>query len=684
MSEIERRRMLEQLAGAPAPQGMQQPMPGAADGAALSGAARQLPQGGSQVEVNPQPAGGPATPVTDIVAPQLPMNEDRIREAGDILRRYKTGKASVERRIQAAQQWWKLKNWEQEEKDTGRKGATRYKGDTAWLWNCIVGKHADAMAAYPEPIILPRAVDDKEEAQRLSTVIPVVLECNGFEETYSAAQWQKMQEGTACYGVFWDKAKLNGLGDVAIRKINVLNLFWEPGITDIQDSRNVFLLALRDNDLLEAEYPQLAGKLGGGKDFSLAEYKADDRIDTAEKSVVVDWYYKTWEGGRSILHYCKYVGSEILYSTENEGMAEGLYEDGEYPFVLDPLFPVEGSPCGYGYIDIGKDTQADIDLLNQAIVTNAAMNATPRYFQRQDSGINEAEFADFTKPIVHVSGSMSQDAITPITAPILPGSAVDVMNAKVEELKFITGNSDVNNGGAPSGVTAASAIAALQETAGRSSRDSTKAAYRAYRRVVNMVVERIRQFYDLPRQFRITGKNGQEEFTDYSNQGLKLQPQGQQFGVDMGMRKPVFDIDVRAQTENPFNKVSQNELAIQLFQMGIFNPETADMSLMMLDMMDFKGKEELTQKIRQGQTMQQQLAQYQQLALQLAQQISPQLAEQVGAQIMGQPMQQQMMGGAQVPSPGDEYDDLKDPGGSAGQTMVNRARARAQESTRPI
>ena len=472
--------------------------------------------------------------------PQQPMTADRIREAAQTLRRYKTGKASVERRIQSAQQWWKLKNWEQQEKETGRRGATRYKGDTAWLWNCIVGKHADAIAAYPEPIVLPRVADDKEEAQRLSTIVPVALEANDFEETYNDAQWQKMQEGTACYGVFWDATKLNGLGDIAIRRINLLNLYWEPGITDIQESRNVFLLAMRDNDLLEQEYPQLKNKLGG-KDFSMAEYRTDDRVDTTNKSIVVDWYYKTYENGVGTLHYCKFVGNEILYSTENEGMTEGLYADGEYPFVLDPLFPVEGSPCGYGYIDVGKDTQADIDLLNQAIVTNAAMNATPRYFQRKDAGMNEEEFADFTKPIVHVTGAMSADSIVPITTPGLPGNVVDVMNNKVEELKFITGNTDVNNGASPSGVTAASAIAALQESAGRTSRDSTRAAYRAYRKIVTMVIERIRQFYELPRQFRITGERGQEEFISYSNQGLQDQAQGMQFGVDMGMRRPVFD-----------------------------------------------------------------------------------------------------------------------------------------------
>ena len=75
---------------------------------------------------------------------------------------------------------------------------------------------------------------------------------------------------------------------------------------------------------------------------------------------------------------------------------------------------------------------------------------------------------------------------------------------KIDELKETTGNRDISTGGTTSGVTAASAIAAMQEAGSKLSRDNSKAAYRAYRKIINMVIERIRQFYDLPRCFRIT------------------------------------------------------------------------------------------------------------------------------------------------------------------------------------
>ena len=618
------------------------------------------------------------------------ITKEMLSEATHTLFKYKAGKSSVDTRIINAQEWWKLRNWQQIEATKGVKGSHSSKSNTAWLWNCIVGKHADTMDSYPEPAILPRMPDDRDEARKLSDIVPVIMKLNGFEQVYNDVAWQKLLEGTGAYSVCWDRAKLNGLGDISIRKVNVLNLFWEPGVTDIQDSKHLFHVALMDNDTLRQMYPQLMGKTLTAPDM-VSRYRYDDSVDTTDKSLVIDWYYHEYQGAKKILHYVKYVGENVLYATEDdpETAQRGLYDDGLYPFVLDPLFPVEGSPCGYGYIDVGKDTQKDIDLLSQAVVTNAAMNATPRYFGRTDGQINEAEFTDLTKPIVHYTGQLNKDNFIPIEAPKLPGNVLNVLQLKVDELKFVTGNADVNNGGAPAGVTAASAIAALKEDAGRSSKDSNKAAYRAYAQIVTMVIERIRQFYDMPRRFRITGARGEEQFVSYSNARLMPQHQGYEFGQDMGYRLPAFDLEIRAQRETSYTKAAQNELAIQLYNLGVFNPQMADQAVMLLDMMDFRGKEELQQKIQQMGTMATALQQIAQIAAQMAMQLGDQQSAMMIQQIAmtaggGGGMQalpgMQMGQGFKMP----EADATKGNPEAEKHPFVERAEQRSEEATRPV
>jgi len=612
------------------------------------------------------------------------MNAERLNQATETLLKYKKAKASVNRRVIAAQQWWKLKNWEEITRNRGTKGATVQKNSTGWLWNSIVGKHADAIDSFPEPVILPRMEDDQEEAKRLSKIVPVVMDMNDFEETYNNCSWQKMQEGTGVYGVFWNSQKLNGLGDIDIPKINILNLYWEPGINDIEESRNVFFVSFEDKKDLEEIYPQLKGNLGSNK-ISVDQYKTDDTQDLGNKAVVVDWYYKVYEeSGRAILHYCKYVGETCLYSSEEEGLENGYYEDGEYPFVLDRLFPVEGSPAGYGYIDIGKDVQTDIDEMSQAMVLNAKMRATPRYFMRKDGGVNEAEFADISKPIIHTNGNLGQDTLRAVDVPAMGGDAHNMLMEKIDEIKWITGNMDVNNGGVPSGVTAASAIAALKEDSGRSSKDSTKAAYRAYKKIVLKVIERIRQFYDIERLFRIMGPQGQEEFVRYDNANLQPQTIPNLPGQEPGMRLPVFDVEVRAQRENAYTKMSQNELALQFYGNGFFTPQMTNQALMALSMMDFRGKDELVKKIEQQGTMQDALMQMGQIAMALAEG-DPEIQGQIAGVMqgmsaeMGMPMPQGAEINPQLRAPADNM-SAPNPNENA---IVARAKERAANASRP-
>jgi hypothetical protein len=158
-------------------------------------------------------------------------------------------------------------------------------------------------------------------------------------------------------------------------------------------------------------------------------------------------------------------------------------------------------------------------------------------------------------------------------------------------------------------VTAASAIAALQEQSGRGSKDSSRGSYRAYNKISTKVISRIRQGYDIPRWFRILGKNGQEKYVKYSNAQLKDQQLMGANGLPEGLRRPVFDIEVRAQRETGYTKLSQNELMIQMYQLGAFNPQNTDQILNMMEGMDFRGKEEMMDRIRQQGTMMEALTQ---------------------------------------------------------------------------
>lgn len=562
------------------------------------------------------------------------IGRQQVLEATQTLQKYKQGKANLESRVIANEQWWKLQN-DEDARQRLRPGDVQ-ETKSAWLWNVISAHHATSMDNYPAPNILPHEESDQQEAATLSSIVPVVLAQNNFEDTYSDVEWRRAIAGTGFYKIMWDAKKLNGLGDISVVQTDILNLFWEPGIVDLQASHNMFHVELMANEDIESQFPQAKGKLSTPT-VTVSEYVWDDTIDTTGKSAVIDWYYKRSVNGKTVLHYCRYVNDVVLYSSENEGLEDGYYEHGKYPFVAAALYPIEGTLAGYGYIDIGKGTQTEIDMINNAVVQNTMYNATPRYFVRQDGQVNEDEYREWKKHFIHVGGNLGADAIRPVDTNDVNGNYIEFLNMKIQELKEVSGNRDVSNGSTSGGATAASAIAALQEAGAKLDRDVNKGSYRAFREVVYMVIELIRQFYDQPRQFRITGENGEMEFATYSNAGIRPQQQ-LILGQDYGYRTPEFDIEVTAQKSSPYQKQTQNELMLQFYQLGFFNPEMADQALAALKGMDFDRKQEIVKIVTQNKTMADQIAQLQQVILQLTGAIDPsgQLAQQYAAALGGQ------------------------------------------------
>ena len=169
----------------------------------------------------------------------MPVGAAEVAAATQTLQRYKAGKAALDRRLVDNELWFRMGHWKNYQNPMMPGKAQPSSG---WLFNSIANKHADAMDNYPEPNVLPRAADDEATARALSSVLPVVLEQADYEQVYSDCWWRKLKQGTGVTGVFWDPAARGGVGDIAVRAMNLLMLYWEPGVADIQASPDFFSL----------------------------------------------------------------------------------------------------------------------------------------------------------------------------------------------------------------------------------------------------------------------------------------------------------------------------------------------------------------------------------------------------------------------------------------------------------
>ncbi len=541
------------------------------------------------------------------------ITKDSIAEATSILQKYKLGKANLEARIIDNEEWYRLQHWQKQrhEKAKGKRA-------TGWLFSTIDNKHADFMDNFPECTVLPRERSDEQAAKDLTDILPVVLERNKFKQVYSETCLYKLKNGTGIYSVLWDSAASKGLGDICVQNVDALNLFWEPGIKDIQKSRNIFFVELINNDELKSTYPEIDELQNlGTSSIDVTRYQFNDTVDTSDKSAVVNWYYKLRSNGRTVLHYVRYVNDILLYASENdpEYADRGWYDHGKYPFVFDVLNPDAGTPFGFGLIDVGRETQEDIDEMNSLVMHTTKRSAKRRYFFSQSAGVNEEEFNDFDKDIVHVSGQIDDSKIKEIQVSPLSGAELTALTNKVQELKEITSNKDVTTGSTSNSVTAASAIAALQESGNKTSRAMISRTYDAFREVCELVIELIRQFYDVPRTFRVLGERGQYEYKDFGASSIRGVP-SEEFGVSFAGKDPEFDLEVRTYKSNPYSRAAQNQDAVNFYNMGFFNPQNDIPSLAALNMLEFEGKEKVIETIQKNGQMNRILTQYMPMMLQ--------------------------------------------------------------------
>ncbi len=498
---------------------------------------------------------------------------------------YRDAKESTDRNIIENENWFKGEHWKYISGSDKAKEGFRPAG--SYLLNGIWHRHAEAMENYPHPLLLEREEGDREKAKELSKVVPLILEKNGFRSVYSDMWWYKLKQGSGVYGVFWDNTLENGLGDISICKIDLLRFYCEPYISTIQDSKYIFVLSLCDAGAAKSRYPA-ADLKKSGQTMSLKSYFGTQ--DTSGKALIIDCYEKCKNSsGKNVVHLTKIIGEKAVYSTKTDpNLCEsGIYNHGMYPFVIDTMIPVEGSPFGMGMIDIGKNAQAQIDKLEYLIERNALISSRQRFLVKRDGGIDPQKLSDLSVDFIECDRNVDDSSIRPLQANPPSQTVISCRENKINELKEIIGNRDFSQGDTNKGVTAYAAISALQQAGSKLTRDSIESSYRAFAEVVYMVIELVSQFYSEQRTFRITGEGGSVGYLSIGGKECSE------------LSAAVFDIEVAAQKKSAFDAISHNELILELYREGAFDKDRREATVAALSAMILDNKQSIIRSIEE-------------------------------------------------------------------------------------
>ena len=457
---------------------------------------------------------------------------------------------------------------------------------TPVIQSTIENVRADLMDQMPEAVVLSDGPGHERAAEMLTAVLRENHRLGRFDREYSLLLHDLLVGGYMVQETGYDPEAAGGLGAAFLRAVDTHTILFDPLCTDIQDSRAIFKFAPYPREWFEARYPREA--LNMREDENRALRIEDNYLarSNGEMFLLIECWQREYDAdaGCYRVHMCKLAGRQLLEDSRKT-KPEGYFAHGQYPFVVTPLFLRKGTALGYGFVDMFETQQRYADKLDQIILKNALMASHNKLLVTGASGFDPDDLRDWSKE-VHRGENLNGVTWFP-TAP-LPGYLLNYGQSIRQSIREESGSNDFARGQTYGGVTAASAIAALQEAGSKRSRMVARTVHGAFEEAVRQEIEVEREFCIFPRSVALkSAENGRAERASFKGDDMfELTARNNRLPLE-------FTVSVRAQRENRFTVAAHNELVFKLVQMGMVTPDIG------LELMLFDGKQEAQARMRE-------------------------------------------------------------------------------------
>lgn len=502
--------------------------------------------------------------------------------------------------------------------------------------NCI----ADQMDNMPEALMVPETKDLTDVADDLTDLVRFILNQNNYELVHRRRVEDFFCTGTAVTQIAWDRDMDNGKGNVAVLRWPVEAFLWDPAAENIQDARALFKVSWHPMSWYEQHYPGKFEEMGSDEtvysDLAVPESQETDQPGDEQKAMLIEYWYRLYDAKKR--HYTinvAYLAGGVLLEK-----AEDVYSHGMYPFVVDAFTPIEGIPVGDGMVQELAPMMRYINRYASYIDMNLRMASKGRLLVNRNAGIDKEALIDWENDIVEGdridASALQWMQTTPFTS-MVTAQMLQLQN----DIKQDSGQNQFTRGETAGGVTAASAISALQEAGGKMTRMRTNALNSGFREIVEQIMWLVSQFYDKGRVLFVTGrKEGESREVDASPEHL--------FGRESKgtIPPPPYTVQVQVQRRNPLRQQAQNELFMQAYSMSAQAGQIFPLSVL-FELLQVDGKDKILPVLRQSDALTQQMQQLAQQNQMLTQQNAELQQSVTGLQQLNDQYAEQMRGGAE-------------------------------------
>ncbi len=462
------------------------------------------------------------------------------------------------------------------------------------IHSTIENLEADLDQELPECYIEPQDGLTEFDARLLNLVMHRQFEDSDFDEQYYASTHELLTYGWDAFEIGYEMkgtvdTKDTAPGYVFIRHVPSRTILFDPTTSSVQDARAIFKFDRHPAHWFRQHYPDKFADMKPDID-RLNDEPMDptapqkNTVAGRNEMLMVEMWYRQYDAkeNRYRVHMAQFAGGvEVLNSAKVK--PEGMYDHGRYPFELECLYERTGTPFGYGIADIHASLQMYSDKLNQIIMTSALRSSRGRVFISAANEESYDDIIDFSNEAVKVNDI---NGVQWWQDKPLPQYIMNYVLYLQQSIKEESGTNDQSRGVSKGGVTAASAIDALQVMATKRSTKIAERRQKMFARLGAMVIDTLADCSLTP-FFAVITKDGQPSVRKIDSKLFKtLQRDGQT------LASRVF---VRVSRKTRYSQKEHNELALQFMQLAA--GQNTDFTPF-IELMDFDGKELVLDKIR--------------------------------------------------------------------------------------
>lgn len=542
---------------------------------------------------------------------EMTRKEQELRdEAYGRLRIWRDGCREIHDRAKEARKILLLQDPKQD-KDAGRK-TIQLQTLKSTFNNCV----ADQMDNMPEALMLPETAQLSELSEDMTDIVRFVMNRNNYESLHRKRVEDCFCTGTSITQIAWDPSMDDGKGNVAVVRWPVEAFLWDPAADDVQNARAVFKLSWHPMSWYKEHYPDRYEAMGTDEfvydELAMPDAQKDNQVADEGRAMLFEYWYRKYDAKtmRYSINVAFLAGGIVLEQMEN------VYAHGMYPFVLDVYTPIEGLPVGDGLIQEMIPMMRYVNRYASYIDMNLRMASKGRLLIDRNAGIDKEALLNWENDVVE-GDRIDPSALQWLQNQPFTSMVTQQMLQLQTDIKQDSGQNQFTRGETAGGVTAASAISALQEAGGKITRLRTNVFNQGFKAIVEQVLWLISQFYDKKRVLFVTGdKNGIATKREIQADPERL------FGRkgSQHLPPPPYTVQIQVQRRNPLRQQAQNELIIQAYNMSAQSGQYFPLSTL-FELLYVDGKDRIIPVLRQNEAYMQQMQQMQAQVEQQASQI---------------------------------------------------------------